>query len=90
VRRRRCRFSGARDSRLARVVSTDLTFEVAKPDGLDIERATADWARPETQALPGQDVEELTALRLTSTPSFRVKGPRRPSIGPARTSLRSL
>lgn len=60
----------------------DLTFEIAKAAGLDIERAREDMARPEMQALLAQDVEDLTALRVSRTPTFFVNGRSLPSFGP--------
>lgn len=60
----------------------DLTFEIAKSAGLDIERARQDMARPEMQALLAQDVEDLTALQVTRTPTFFVNGRSLPSFGP--------
>ena len=49
----------------------DLTFEIAKSAGLDIERA-----------LLAQDVEDLTALQVSRTPTFFVNGCSLPSFGP--------
>ncbi len=60
----------------------DLTFEIAKAAGLDIERARADMAKPEMQALLTQDVEDLTALQVSQTPTFFVNGRSLPSFGP--------
>ena len=60
----------------------DLTFEIAKAAGLDIERAREDMARPEMQALLAQDVEDLTALQVSKTPTFFVNGRSLPSFGP--------
>ena len=60
----------------------DLTFEIAKAAGLDIERARQDMARPEMQALLAQDVEDLTALQVKRTPTFFVNGRSLPSFGP--------
>ena len=60
----------------------DLTFEIAKTAGLDIERAREDMARPELQALLAQDVEDLTALQVSRTPTFFVNGRSLPSFGP--------
>jgi protein-disulfide isomerase len=40
----------------------DLTFDIAKAAGLDIERAREDMARPEMLALLEQDVADLKAL----------------------------
>ena len=60
----------------------DLTFEIAKAAGLDIERAREDMARPEMQALLAQDVEDLTSLQVSRTPTFFVNGRSLPSFGP--------
>lgn len=60
----------------------DLTFEIAKAAGLDIERAREDMARPEMQALLEQDVADLTALQVKRTPTFFVNGRSLPSFGP--------
>jgi protein-disulfide isomerase len=60
----------------------DLTFEIAKAAGLDIERAREDMARPEMQLLLAQDVEDLTALQVSRTPTFFVNGRSLPSFGP--------
>ncbi len=60
----------------------DLTFDIAQAAGLDIERARQDMARPETQALLAQDVEDLTALQVSKTPTFFVNGRSLPSFGP--------
>jgi protein-disulfide isomerase len=60
----------------------ELTFEIAKAAGLDIERAREDMARPEMQALLAQDVEDLKALKVTRTPTFLVNGRSLPSFGP--------
>lgn len=60
----------------------ELTFEIAKAAGLDIERAREDMGRPEMQALLAQDVEDLTALQVSRTPTFFVNGRSLPSFGP--------
>lgn len=60
----------------------DLTFEIAKAAGLDIERAREDMARPEMQAVLEQDVADLTALQVKRTPTFFVNGRSLPSFGP--------
>lgn len=60
----------------------DLTFEIAKAAGLDIERAREDMARPEMQALLETDVADLTALQVSKTPTFFVNGRSLPSFGP--------
>jgi protein-disulfide isomerase len=60
----------------------DLTFEIAKAAGLDLNRAREDMARPEMQALLAQDIEDLTALQVNKTPTFFVNGRSLPSFGP--------
>ncbi len=60
----------------------DLAFESAKAAGLNIERARADMARPETQALLTPGVEDLTALRGESQPTRFVNARGLPSFGP--------
>jgi len=60
----------------------DLTFDIAKAAGVDIERARQDMAGPEMQALLAQDVEDLTALQVKRTPTFFVNGRSLPSFGP--------
>jgi len=60
----------------------DLTFEIAKSAGLDIERAREDMAKPEMQALLALEVEDLTALQVKRTPTFFVNGRSLPSFGP--------
>jgi predicted DsbA family dithiol-disulfide isomerase len=60
----------------------DPTFAIAKAAGLDIERAREDMARPEMQALLAQDVEDLTALQVSRTPTFFVNGRSLRSFGP--------
>ena len=60
----------------------DLTFEIAKAAGLDIEQARRDMAQPEMQLLLAQDVEDLTALQVGKTPTFFVNGRSLPSFGP--------
>lgn len=60
----------------------DLTFDIAKAAGLDLERARLDMARPEMQALLTQDAEDLSALQVRGTPTFFVNGRSLPSFGP--------
>ena len=60
----------------------DLTFEIAKAAGLDIERAREEMAQPAMQTLLAQEVEDLTALRVQQTPTFFVNGRSLPSFGP--------
>lgn len=60
----------------------DLTFELSRAVGLDIERARQDMARPEMQALLDQDLEDLKALQVSRTPTFFVQRRSLPSFGP--------
>ena len=60
----------------------DLTLELSRAVGLDIERARQDMARPEMQALLDQDLEDLKALQVSRTPTFFVQGRSLPSFGP--------
>ena len=60
----------------------DLTFELSRAVGLDIERARQDMARPEMEALLDQDLEDLKALQVSRTPTFFVQGRSLPSFGP--------
>lgn len=60
----------------------DLTLELSRAVGLDIERARQDMARPEMQALLDQDLEDLKALQVSRTPTFFVQRRSLPSFGP--------
>lgn len=56
-------------------------FQAAGQAGLDVARAIEDAQRPEVTALLQQDVEDLTALEVTRTPTFFVNGQGLPSFG---------
>lgn len=60
----------------------DLAFEAAARVGLDMGRARQDMETPEIQAVIAQDVEDLTALQVSKTPTFLVNGRGLPSFGP--------
>ena len=60
----------------------DLAFEAAARAGLDMGRARQDMETPEIQAVIAQDVEDLTALQVSKTPTFFVNGRSLPSFGP--------
>jgi protein-disulfide isomerase len=60
----------------------DLAFEAAARAGLDMVRARPDMETPEIQAVIAQDVEDLTALQVSKTPTFFVNGRSLPSFGP--------
>jgi protein-disulfide isomerase len=57
-------------------------FKVAEQAGLDLVKARQDIEKPGVQALLQQDIEDLTALQVTRTPSFFVNGRSLPSFGP--------
>ena len=56
-------------------------FEVAQLVGLDMQRAEQDMKDPSMQALLQQDLEDLTALQVSKTPTFFVNGRSLPSFG---------
>lgn len=57
-------------------------FKVAEQAGLDINKARQDIEKPGMQSLLQQDIEDLTALQVTKTPTFFVNGRSLPSFGP--------
>ena len=57
-------------------------FKVAEQAGLDLTKARQDIEKPGMQALLQQDIEDLTALQVTKTPTFFVNGRSLPSFGP--------
>ena len=59
-----------------------LAFKAAAQTGLDIDQAIKDAQKPEMDALLQQDVADLTALKVTKTPTFFVNGRSLPSFGP--------
>ena len=59
-----------------------IAFEAAARAGLDMERARQDMETPEIQAVLAQDIEGLTALQVSKTPTFFVNGQSLPSFGP--------
>ncbi len=56
-------------------------YRAAQEAGLDITKAKADAEQPDTQAVLKQDIEDLTALEVTKTPTFFVNGRGLPSFG---------
>jgi protein-disulfide isomerase len=60
----------------------EMAFTVAGQAGLDLARARQDIEKPGMQSLLQQDVEDLTALQVTKTPTFFVNGRSLPSFGP--------
>ena len=59
-----------------------IAFEAAARAGLDMERARQDMETPEIQAVLAQDIEDLTALQVSKTPTFFDNGRSLPSFGP--------
>ncbi|PZO17956.1 MAG: disulfide bond formation protein DsbA [Burkholderiales bacterium] len=60
----------------------ETAFKVAEQAGLDLTQARQDMEKPGMQALLQQDIEDLTALQVTKTPTFFVNGRSLPSFGP--------
>ena len=60
----------------------EIAFKVAGEVGLDLVKARQDIEKPGVQALLQQDIEDLTALKVTKTPTFFVNGRSLPSFGP--------
>lgn len=60
----------------------ELAYQAAEKAGLDIQKALADAKSSEIEALLAQDIQDLTALEVTKTPTFFVNGRGLPSFGP--------
>lgn len=60
----------------------DAAFKVAEQAGLDLAKARLEIEKPGMQALLQQDIDDLTALQVTKTPTFFVNGRSLPSFGP--------
>lgn len=59
----------------------DLAYRAAQEAGLDITKAQADAQTPAIDGVLKQDIEDLTALEVTKTPTFFVNGRGLPSFG---------
>lgn len=57
-------------------------FKAAEQAGLDLSKARKDIENPGMQAVLQQDSEDLTALKVSKTPTFFVNGRSLPSFGP--------
>jgi protein-disulfide isomerase len=57
-------------------------FKAAQQAGLDLSKARKDIENPAMQAVLQQDIEDLTALKVSKTPTFFVNGRSLPSFGP--------
>ena len=58
-----------------------LAYKAAQAAGLDIQKALADAQGSDIAAVLQQDIEDLTALEVTKTPTFFVNGRGLPSFG---------
>lgn len=61
--------------------NVELAYKAAEHAGLDLKLALTDAATPAIEAVLQQDVQDLTALNVTMTPSFFVNGRPLPSFG---------
>lgn len=61
----------------------ELAYKAAEQAGLDLQKGLADAAAPTVDAVLRQDVEDLTALGVSKTPTFFVNGRALPSFGEA-------
>jgi protein-disulfide isomerase len=60
----------------------ELAFKVAEQQaGLDLSRAKKDMESPAVDLVLRQDIQDLTALQVTKTPTFLVNGRGLPSFG---------
>ncbi len=59
----------------------EIALLVARQAGLDLDRARADMNSPGIAQVLAQDVQDLTALKVTQTPTFFVNGRPLPSFG---------
>jgi protein-disulfide isomerase len=59
----------------------DMEYQASQSAGLDIQKALADAQGPDIAAVLKQDIEDLTALEVTKTPTFFVNGRGLPSFG---------
>jgi len=59
----------------------ELAFRAAQEAGLDIAKAQADAQGSDIDAVLKQDIEDLSALEVTKTPTFFVNGRGLPSFG---------
>lgn len=59
----------------------ELAYQAAEKAGLDLKRALEDAKAAEITAVLTQDIEDLTALEVTKTPTFFVNGRGLPSFG---------
>lgn len=60
----------------------EAAYQAAAQIGLDVKKALTDAQTPEIEAVLKQDVEDLTFLEVTKTPTFFVNGRGLPSFGP--------
>ncbi len=63
--------------------NVELAYKAAEHAGLDLKLALTDAATPAVEAVLQQDVQDLTALNVTQTPTFFVNGRPLSSFGEA-------
>lgn len=61
--------------------NVEVAYKAAEQAGLDIGRALADAGTPAIEEVLQQDVEDLTALQVSKTPTFFVNGRPLPGFG---------
>ena len=66
----------------------NVAYQAAEKAGLDIQKALADAKSSEMDALLKQEIQDLTALEVTKTPTFFVNGRGLPSFGPEQLQAR--
>jgi protein-disulfide isomerase len=62
--------------------NVDVVYKVAEQVGLNMEKALQDASSAGVDAALKQDIDDLTALEVTKTPTFFVNGRGLPSFGP--------
>lgn len=68
--------------------NVDAVYKVAEQVGLNMEKALQDASSESVDAALKQDIDDLTALEVTKTPTFFINGRGLPSFGPEQlTSL---
>ncbi len=61
--------------------NTELAFLAAEKVGLNMERARVDMISPSLSKILEQEIQDITALKVTKTPTFFVNGKPLPSFG---------
>lgn len=61
--------------------NVELAYQAAAQAGLDVQKALADAQDPAIEAVLRQDIQDLTTLQVTKTPTFFVNGKGLPTFG---------